>query len=72
MRGVDAKLEERPGIDQEMNSFARRQPAFGVLAFDGLGAAALANLLFFIADLGNHIGQETHVGFKTSRGRIDP
>jgi hypothetical protein len=42
----------RPGIDQPGDAFARGQTAFLVLRLDGLRAAALANLLFLILDLG--------------------
>ena len=52
-----------------MRSRAVRRP-FGVLVFDGLGAAALADFLFFVADLGDEVGEQTHVGFEAERGRI--
>ena len=48
--GVGAEFKEGVGIDEFLNAFARGQAALAVLAFDRLGATALANLLFLIAD----------------------
>ena len=45
--------------------------ALAMLVFDGLGAAALADLFPFIAHLRHEIGQKTHVGFEPCRGGID-
>ena len=39
-----------------MDALARRQASLAVLAFDGFGAAALANLFFFVADLRDQVG----------------
>ena len=49
--GVDAQLEKlRAGVDELGDAFARRQPAFFVLRFDGFCAATLADSLFFVFD----------------------
>ena len=44
-------LEEmRAGIDEFGDAFAGGEAAFLVLGFDGFGAAALADLFFFVFD----------------------
>ena len=39
-----------------------------MLIFNSLGAATFTDFFFLIADLGNQVGHEAHVGFK-ARGR---
>ena len=70
--GENAQLEKlRAGIDQLRDAFARREPAFLVLRFDGFRAAALANLLFFVLDLGEEIDDAAVVFFEVGRLRVD-
>ncbi len=45
-----------PGIEEEVEPFAGREALFGVLGFDGFGAAALADRVFF----GAHAGEKGH------------
>jgi hypothetical protein len=42
-----------------------------VLAFDGFGAATFANFFFFVANLGDEVGEGAHVGFVAERARVE-
>ena len=57
-------------INQFGNALASREPAFLVLRFDGLGAAALANLFFLVLDFGEQINDAAGVLFKFGRFKI--
>ena len=70
--GVLAQLEKGSGVDQQIDALARGQASFAVLALDGFGSAALANLFFLIANLRDQVGQKAHVGFKARGGGVHP
>ena len=59
-----------PRIDQLGNAFARCEPAFFVLRFDGFRAAALANLLFFVLYFGEEIDDAAVIFFEVRRLRF--
>ena len=70
--GVDAQLEEvRFRIDQLGDALARREAAFLVLRFDGFGAAALADLFFFVFDFGEAVHHLPAVLLECGGLRID-
>ena len=43
----------------------------GVLAFDGFGASAFADFFFFVANLGDEVGERSHVGFEAQRAGVE-
>ena len=55
------QLNEGPGIQQEFQSFARRELAPGVLALDAHGSPALARLLAHPLEARNPFGVLRHV-----------
>src|SRR4029077_7335520 len=61
---VEAKLEETVRVDQQFDTLASGQPAFGMLTFNRLGAATLANLFLLVSHLRNKVSQETHISFE--------
>ena len=75
--GVDAKLEELgAGVDEFLYAFAGGEAAFFVLGFDGLCAAADADFLFLIFELGEEVDDVTVVllgggGFQVDGGFKD-
>src|SRR5579864_5786291 len=54
-----------------MDALPCREPAFGVLAVDGLGATALTNFFFFVSYLRHQVSHESHVRFKFCRSGVD-
>ncbi len=66
------KFEElRARIDQLRDAFARREPAFFVLRFDGFCAATLANLFFFVFYFCEEVNDAAVVFFEVGRLRLD-
>src|ERR1700759_1039851 len=61
----------RAGIDEFGDAFACRETAFFVLRFDGFGAAALRDLLFFVFDLGDEIDDFSTVLSELGRLSVD-
>ena len=69
--GIGAEFEKRSRVGKQLDALARGQAAFGVLVLDGFVAAAFANALFFVVDLGHQVGHEAHIGLKARRSRVD-
>ena len=75
--GVDAELEESgAGIEEVRDAFAGGEAAFFVLGVDGLCAAADADFLFLIFELGEEVDDVTVVllgggGFQVDGGFKD-
>jgi len=53
-------------------SLAGGEPSLVVLVFSGFVASTFANLFPFIPHLRHKVGQESHVGLKACRSRVDP
>src|SRR6185437_7628968 len=69
---VDAQFEQfRAGIEQPGDALAGGEAAFLVLRFDGLGAATLGDLFFFVAQAGNQFGHGPHVLLEALRGGVN-
>src|SRR5208282_1953945 len=71
VRGIEAEFEERAGVGEELDALTRGEARFGVLAFDGFGASAFADFFFFVADLGDEVGERAHVGFEAKRAGVN-
>ncbi len=60
--GVDAEFKEMSaGIDKRGDALAGGEAVLFVLGFDGLGAAAFANLLFFIFERGKQLNHALRI-----------
>jgi len=71
VRRVEAEFEERPAVDEQVNALAGCQARLGVLALDRLRASAFADLLLFVADLCDQIGERSHIGFEAERAGVN-
>ena len=70
VRGIEAEFEERAGVGEQVDALAGGETRFGVLAFNGFGASALADFFLFVADLGHQVGERAHVGFEAERAGV--
>ena len=71
VRGIEAEFEERAGIGEEGDALAGGEARLRVLAFDGFRASAFADFFLFVADLGDQLGERTHVGFEAERAGVN-
>jgi len=70
--GVEAELEEvRAGIDEGGDAFAGGEAGFFVLGFDGFGAAALVDLLFFVFEGGEEFDEARGVFLEVGGFGVD-
>ena len=69
--GINSQLEKfRSFVQQTGKALPRRQSALVVLRFDGFGAAAFANLLFFVAYHCHQLRHGAHVFFEAGGSHI--